>query len=618
MLYSAAFFTVLPLSIPVAYYITKENTLTTGLGVVFGGIVPAWLRYLAVSQGSYTLALLSSVCLGIGAAVIMFSYAVLGERWFSPSQRSLAVTIAVQSNYLGWAAGSLLLPNLVSSTEDFKRVMFVQACVISFNLLTFVAWHRERPLALPTDKKAQPVLRTGHGGDRDQEGAKDEPLSMSDPALVAVVASGLRSGGGGCSSRGAAGRNGMDEEASNISSITFDYDDDGDEDSGTLASSIAGPLCCCCSHATTLSSHGKGPPGRKEKRKGVEHERLTGARPEATAAAAVSGKASEVGARETLRKLCRPGQPLLQISVFSVMGGISFAVPAIQDEIFTSKGALGRFALKGTETAYTNGAFILSGVVVGLCLGYATTAQSGSTSSGGGNTANNNTFGHTPAAAVTLERASERVGGTGSRPNGRQGGLSAGAVATRSTRRDLREVALKGCFWVASIALSGIALVLLAAAKSVANDNDDGDDDDDDGGYDDDSEDNGRWSKASFYAALVVLMVLAGGGLLGFIGVALSVVVEACAPVEHVYSAGAVEWGLQILGAVIPLLASTLPGSSSFLLCATFSWTATIAFQVGFRISDVTVATAEKVGAVVRSSAQEQQGEPSLSPLMHR
>ena len=49
------------------------------------------------------------------------------------------------------------------------------------------------------------------------------------------------------------------------------------------------------------------------------------------------------------------------------MGGISFTIPAVQDEIFST-------ILTGyNETAWSNFAFVLSGVVSGLLLGILST-----------------------------------------------------------------------------------------------------------------------------------------------------------------------------------------------------------------------------------------------------
>lgn len=219
----------------------------------------------------------------------------------------------------------------------------------------------------------------------------------------------------------------------------------------------------------------------------------------------------------------------MQLLVFTTVGGISFAIPGMQDEIFSSKDNLGHYALSRRETAVTNGAFIMAGVVAGVSLGVA-------------------------------------AGGVGVAPRAR------------------RERAVKVSFWVSSLALSGLALVLYAAAKSSSSNNDDDDDGNDTNGDFDDAGSLGdgggdsavfwggssmralsspfspssssssssalHMSKSSVFALLVTLMAIAGGGLLGFTGLALTMVVEAAAPVDHALSAGAVEWGLQLMGAV--------------------------------------------------------------------
>lgn len=68
--------------------------------------------------------------------------------------------------------------------------------------------------------------------------------------------------------------------------------------------------------------------------------------------------------------LGRDMQFVMQMFVFSLMGGISFAVPAIQDVIFEDFDTKGGKALNADDCSWTNFSFILSGIVTGLTLGY--------------------------------------------------------------------------------------------------------------------------------------------------------------------------------------------------------------------------------------------------------
>ena len=93
-------------------YLDKKNWLTTGVGM-FCNFLGGWFRYAAcraahggdARQGKL-LALLSSVFIGFAAAVIICSYSAVATRWFPPHERTLATTIAVQSNYAGWCVGA--------------------------------------------------------------------------------------------------------------------------------------------------------------------------------------------------------------------------------------------------------------------------------------------------------------------------------------------------------------------------------------------------------------------------------------------------------------------------------------------------------------------------------
>lgn len=69
-------------------------------------------------------------------------------------------------------------------------------------------------------------------------------------------------------------------------------------------------------------------------------------------------------AKEIAARLFGDRQVWLQVFAFSLMGGISFAIPAISDEVYDHPGAL-----SGDQTSWLNFSFILCGVAGGLTLG---------------------------------------------------------------------------------------------------------------------------------------------------------------------------------------------------------------------------------------------------------
>jgi len=153
-LYSGMLLSVLPATIPAAYGLVHAPFFTSICGIVFNALA-AWLRFAAMASGSFTLALLSSVSLGFAAAVIICSYTSLAERNFPPKERSMATSIAVQCNYIGWALGSLIplivrpcdvnevtgvcdAAPLADTGERYKNALLVQAIAMTLALPLFV------------------------------------------------------------------------------------------------------------------------------------------------------------------------------------------------------------------------------------------------------------------------------------------------------------------------------------------------------------------------------------------------------------------------------------------------------------------------------------------------
>jgi len=255
-LYSAIFFTSLPTLFAASYYIDRKHFLTSSI-IPMSNVASAWLRYFAIIDGNYSMALLSSVISGLGAGVLISSYVPIAARWFPRRQTTLAVTLAVQSNYGGWAIAALILPLVVSNTEDLTYVLKMQALVSSILLVSFFAFHREKP--------------------------------------------------------------------------AYSYSEDIIPDKDTSL-----PATCAIIETVDIPSDAK-------------------------------LAAEDLSIYDSMKRLFSSRNTMAQLFVFSLMGGVSFALPGIQDEMFS--GDLGKSNLNASQRSATNFSFILSGVLVGIILG---------------------------------------------------------------------------------------------------------------------------------------------------------------------------------------------------------------------------------------------------------
>ena len=87
LLYTILLLAVLPATIVVVPQLERRNWLTTAAGVACNCAAAA-LRAVAAADGSYGVALASSILAGFSAAVIISSVAHLSETWFPPAQRA--------------------------------------------------------------------------------------------------------------------------------------------------------------------------------------------------------------------------------------------------------------------------------------------------------------------------------------------------------------------------------------------------------------------------------------------------------------------------------------------------------------------------------------------------
>lgn len=141
--YSLGLLTTLPAAFLVAYFLPRCRYVVFGIGVFFD-VLGAWLRWLSLLYRSWTLCMVSTVCIGVAFAVCCMTYAVIGERWFPLERQTLATSIGVQSNYAGWCIGAFVLPSVVHSRADHLLFLLVQAVCVSFALLLFFFFHDER------------------------------------------------------------------------------------------------------------------------------------------------------------------------------------------------------------------------------------------------------------------------------------------------------------------------------------------------------------------------------------------------------------------------------------------------------------------------------------------
>ena len=82
------------------------------------------------------------------------------------------------------------------------------------------------------------------------------------------------------------------------------------------------------------------------------------------------------------------------------------------------------------------------------------------------------------------------------------------------------------------------------------------------------------WQPDALYACLVLCMALSGAATVGFIGLALSLVVRIGAPVPEAYTVGGVEWLTQGVGGALSTLSAVC--GVGFYACVALSWLATL------------------------------------------
>eukprot|EP00939_MAST-03C_sp_MAST-3C-sp1_P003245 g3245.t1 len=303
-LYSSALLGVCLAMIPYAYSVEKYNYLSYAFGIVCV-VAGAWIRYISAINESYACAVVSSVLLGIGNAVALVLYGPIPFTFFPPAQRSLALSVAVQSNYAGWCLGSFLIPRLIEHKEDFSDFLFVQAIVVSFNCVFFLVFYREKPVS-------------------------------GDDYVVAGV------------SRSATGLDNADVSCEAL----FRYDDEEGNKFDANNSIVVGAATAfpiIPTKPATMTRPASGPV--VDRRRGDRSHLLSDTEPKNEWSSIAFGLLSN-------------RQFLLHTFCVTLLGGASFTISAVVDLVVTDDD---RFT--DTDAAWMNSAYILAGVISGVLLG---------------------------------------------------------------------------------------------------------------------------------------------------------------------------------------------------------------------------------------------------------
>lgn len=310
-LYSGALI-VVAVATPLAMYCVDICNWSASLAAVLLNVSAAWVRHRSVLHHSFDQAFASTILLGAGAAVVVSSYTVVPEAWFAPEERGLATSIAVQSNYAGWALGSFI-PIVVQNPGamvEFTRVQVVGTVVIL--VLFLVAYSTRGPVV----ERAAGLHATAGFADVD---AKARRLGL-----------GLGLGLGG-------------------TSAVFN------------AAPTPRPLAALPRKALWWLARGR------------QVERLPYSRASTACAAAPSGAPQpalvRAGARASAASMARNPRLLLHTAASALLGGVSFAIPAVVDIVLGQSCEASALSLPPEHTMVANAAFILSGVTAGLALG---------------------------------------------------------------------------------------------------------------------------------------------------------------------------------------------------------------------------------------------------------
>jgi len=163
-LYSAGMLSAVPSFFLVMAFSESNRWVTSFIGNTCT-VVSAWLRVIAVTQRNFTIAIVSSVFLGPGTALICTGFADLPMQLFPHGlKRKVTAGIAVQSCFFGWGMGGLLAALLIKSISILSSFVLVQAVLVSFSLPVFLFVHRQPLEPLPNTGECVMLGRDLIGG----------------------------------------------------------------------------------------------------------------------------------------------------------------------------------------------------------------------------------------------------------------------------------------------------------------------------------------------------------------------------------------------------------------------------------------------------------------------
>jgi MFS family permease len=149
--YGAILIFVVPALLPIMRYLGSKNWWTMFLCFI-AQVVGAWFRWLCcilAQNGHFSAArlmcLASSALIGVGTALIITCFSFISVRWFPAREQTLANSIAVVSNYFGWALSAVIIPYTVTGTESLTQLQLYQAIAMTAALVAFLVYHREWP-----------------------------------------------------------------------------------------------------------------------------------------------------------------------------------------------------------------------------------------------------------------------------------------------------------------------------------------------------------------------------------------------------------------------------------------------------------------------------------------
>lgn len=141
-LYTVSLMSTVPSVVLTLAFIDYFNRLASCFGVA-STMIAAWVRYEATKRASFDLAVVSGICLGLGTGFVFVGFTQIPRDWFpSERERSLAMALAVQVSFLGWAFGGLIIPMFVTSVASMISFSYIQAVSLTVCFFVFLAWHR--------------------------------------------------------------------------------------------------------------------------------------------------------------------------------------------------------------------------------------------------------------------------------------------------------------------------------------------------------------------------------------------------------------------------------------------------------------------------------------------